>query len=209
LFATVAPEKPASQELDASVGASGPHDFAVRLKRHSSKAPSASTASRPTSVTIAKRPSVGTGPNQNIAVSTGPSSAISENQKLAAVRRKGLLHKKSSYPPTGRANARPMTGSSGVSSTPGLIDSIACVSGILDRPLSRAMTRGGMRARREFSPISFFQTATTQGASKPSLRALAKQSMEQRARLEWIASSRSLSSGAHSRDPLAPRNDGV
>jgi hypothetical protein len=25
----------------------------------------------------------------------------------------------------------------------------------------------------------------------------------------WIASSRSLSSGAHSRDPLAPRNDGV
>ena len=25
---------------------------------------------------------------------------------------------------------------------------------------------------------------------------------------EWIASSRSLSSGAHSRDPLAPRNDG-
>jgi hypothetical protein len=26
---------------------------------------------------------------------------------------------------------------------------------------------------------------------------------------EWIASSRSLSSGAHSRDPLAPRNDGL
>jgi len=24
---------------------------------------------------------------------------------------------------------------------------------------------------------------------------------------DWIASSRSLSSGAHSRDPLAPRND--
>jgi hypothetical protein len=32
------PEKLASQELDASVGASGPHDFAVRLTRHSSKA---------------------------------------------------------------------------------------------------------------------------------------------------------------------------
>jgi hypothetical protein len=31
----------------------------------------------------------------------------------------------------------------------------------------------------------------------------AKQSMN-----AWIASSRSLSSGAHSRDPLAPRNDG-
>jgi hypothetical protein len=29
-----------------------------------------------------------------------------------------------------------------------------------------------------------------------------------RAAAEWIASSRSLSSGAHSRDPLAPRNDG-
>jgi hypothetical protein len=30
-FATVAPEKLASHELDASVGASGPHDFAVRV----------------------------------------------------------------------------------------------------------------------------------------------------------------------------------
>src|SRR6266436_5504744 len=30
-----------------------------------------------------------------------------------------------------------------------------------------------------------------------------------RAKEEWIASSRSLSSGAHSRDPLAPRNDGL
>ena len=28
-----------SAKLDASVGASGPHDFAVRLMRHSSKAP--------------------------------------------------------------------------------------------------------------------------------------------------------------------------
>jgi hypothetical protein len=36
LFATVTPEKLASQELDASVGASGPHDFAVRPKRRSS-----------------------------------------------------------------------------------------------------------------------------------------------------------------------------
>src|SRR5258708_1502400 len=49
------------RQLDASVGASGPHDFAVHLKRCSSKAPSASTASRLTSVTIAKRPSVGAG----------------------------------------------------------------------------------------------------------------------------------------------------
>src|SRR6266566_1637476 len=30
-FATVAPEKLVSQELDASTAASGPHDFAVRL----------------------------------------------------------------------------------------------------------------------------------------------------------------------------------
>jgi hypothetical protein len=38
-LATVTPEKLASQELDASVGASEPHDFAVRFPRHSSKAP--------------------------------------------------------------------------------------------------------------------------------------------------------------------------
>src|SRR6267154_5554229 len=44
------------RRLDASVGASGPHDFAVHLKRCSSKALSASTASRPASVTIASAP---------------------------------------------------------------------------------------------------------------------------------------------------------
>ena len=32
-FATVALEKLASQELDASTAASGPHDFAVRVRR--------------------------------------------------------------------------------------------------------------------------------------------------------------------------------
>ena len=47
------------RQLDASVGASEPHDFAVRLTCCSSKAPSASTASRPAFVTIASRPSVG------------------------------------------------------------------------------------------------------------------------------------------------------
>src|SRR5205814_10076226 len=47
-------------KLDASVEASGPHDFAVRLTCCSSKAPSASTASRPAFVTIASRPSNGT-----------------------------------------------------------------------------------------------------------------------------------------------------
>jgi hypothetical protein len=43
-------------------------------------------------------------------------------------------------PPPGRANARPMTGSGGVSSTPRPLDSITAVSGILDRPPSRTMT---------------------------------------------------------------------
>jgi hypothetical protein len=49
--------------LDASVGASGPRDFAVRLFAPFVKGAKASTASRsPTSVTIAKRPSLkGTG----------------------------------------------------------------------------------------------------------------------------------------------------
>ena len=35
-LATVAPEKLASQELDTSVGVSGPHGFSVRLTRRSS-----------------------------------------------------------------------------------------------------------------------------------------------------------------------------
>jgi hypothetical protein len=49
-----------SAKLDASVGASGPHDFAVRLPRVSSTARvSVHRISLPTSVTIAKRPSKG------------------------------------------------------------------------------------------------------------------------------------------------------
>src|ERR1700687_2620392 len=47
------------RKLDAGVEASGPHDFAVRGRRCSSPALPASTASRPASVTIASRPSVG------------------------------------------------------------------------------------------------------------------------------------------------------
>src|SRR4051794_33206474 len=47
------------RQLDASVEASGPHDFAVRLTCCSSAAPSASIASRPASVTIASAPLVG------------------------------------------------------------------------------------------------------------------------------------------------------
>jgi hypothetical protein len=41
---------------DASVEASGPHDFAVRFKRSSSESAKASTASRPTFVTMANAP---------------------------------------------------------------------------------------------------------------------------------------------------------
>ena len=44
------------RSLDASVEASGPHDFAVRVARLSSESAPASTASRPASVTIASRP---------------------------------------------------------------------------------------------------------------------------------------------------------
>jgi hypothetical protein len=76
------PVKVAFHRLDASVGASGPHDFAVRRSAPSSEAPPASTASRPAFVTIASRPSKGTGPNRYNAASTGPSSEISEIPKM-------------------------------------------------------------------------------------------------------------------------------
>jgi hypothetical protein len=56
-LATVIPEKLVSQEFDASTAASGPHDFAVRDRPHSSVAALASTASHRTFVTIANRPS--------------------------------------------------------------------------------------------------------------------------------------------------------
>jgi len=48
-----------SARLDASVGASGPHDFAVRKVSAFVNTLLASTASRPAFVTIASRPSVG------------------------------------------------------------------------------------------------------------------------------------------------------
>ena len=47
------------RQFDASVEASGPHDFAVRKHAPSSEAPFASTASLPASVTIAIRPCKG------------------------------------------------------------------------------------------------------------------------------------------------------
>jgi hypothetical protein len=58
-------KKLASRELDASVGASGPHDFAVRKISAFVNALLTSTASRPASVTIASRPSVWDGTVRN------------------------------------------------------------------------------------------------------------------------------------------------
>src|ERR1700688_569300 len=51
------PEKLASQELDASVGASGPHAFAARKPHRPSSAHPASTASRSAFRDVAQRPS--------------------------------------------------------------------------------------------------------------------------------------------------------
>src|SRR4051794_11820004 len=48
------------RKLDASVEASEPHDFAVRVQHRSSAVLPASIASRPASVTIANRPFGGT-----------------------------------------------------------------------------------------------------------------------------------------------------
>jgi hypothetical protein len=62
-FLPPSPAKAALRELDASVGASGPHVFAVRqASAFVSRAASVHRIPHPTSVTIAKRPSlVGTG----------------------------------------------------------------------------------------------------------------------------------------------------
>jgi hypothetical protein len=60
-LATVISEKFSSRELDASTEASGPHDFAVRIKRRSSIGASASTASRSASVTLRNAPLCGAG----------------------------------------------------------------------------------------------------------------------------------------------------
>ena len=54
-------KKLASRELDASVGASGPHDFAVRASVIRLLTCRVHRIPHPTSVTIAKRPSGGTG----------------------------------------------------------------------------------------------------------------------------------------------------
>ena len=61
---TVIPEKPASQELDASTEASEPHDLAVRLRRSRQQHHPRPPHPAPRFVTIASRPSSGTGPAQ-------------------------------------------------------------------------------------------------------------------------------------------------
>jgi hypothetical protein len=60
-LATDTPEKLASQELDASVEASEPHDFAVRQPHRPSSAHPASTASRSAFRDVAQSPLSGTG----------------------------------------------------------------------------------------------------------------------------------------------------
>ena len=59
-LATIVPEKLASQELDASTEASGPHAFVVRVSALVTGA-SASTATRPSFATMANAPLPGTG----------------------------------------------------------------------------------------------------------------------------------------------------
>ena len=61
LFVTVILEKLASRKLDASAGASGPHDFAVRVSAVRQKRFRVHCIPRPTSVTIAIRPPCGNG----------------------------------------------------------------------------------------------------------------------------------------------------
>jgi hypothetical protein len=80
-------------KLDASVGASGPHDFTVR--KQSALVRSAVRVHRipPAFVTIAKRPFAGTGQKRNNPASTRPSSQISENQKLSCRHRRGVVHR--------------------------------------------------------------------------------------------------------------------
>jgi hypothetical protein len=58
-IATVAPKKHASQELDASVGASGPHDFAVRVSAVRQKRIRVHRIPHPTFVTMANAPLAG------------------------------------------------------------------------------------------------------------------------------------------------------
>ena len=72
------------RRLDASVGASGPHDFAVRVSivvcAQNARHAAASTASRPTFVAIAIRPSFGPGRPRYASDLGSESRVISENR---------------------------------------------------------------------------------------------------------------------------------
>ncbi len=62
LLVTVAPKRREPlRNLTPTIGASGPHDFAVRITRRSSKAHQRPSLPAPTSVTMANAPSLGTG----------------------------------------------------------------------------------------------------------------------------------------------------
>jgi hypothetical protein len=75
-------KKLASRELDASVGASGPHDFAVRKSARSSVAQLASIASQPNVRDDRETPLCLGRDGERYAGDLGPaSSKISENQK--------------------------------------------------------------------------------------------------------------------------------
>jgi hypothetical protein len=75
------------RQLDASVGASGPHDFAVRPGLLVAQRQVVHRIPRPTSVTIAKRPSSGGGTKPQYACFYPAVKLISENQKLVPARR--------------------------------------------------------------------------------------------------------------------------
>src|SRR6266436_9246601 len=68
--------------LTPTIGASEPHDFAVRKQTAFVSRAAASTASRPAFVTIASRPSIGTGQRGYTTDLGRPASIISEIQKL-------------------------------------------------------------------------------------------------------------------------------
>jgi len=71
------------RRLDAGVEASGPHDFAVRVRAIRQERTRVHRIPHPTSVTIAKRPSRGAGCESIYFCFYPPSSEISENPKLA------------------------------------------------------------------------------------------------------------------------------
>src|SRR5712675_3005419 len=87
LFDTVACAS--SHRLDANDWGVGTTRLRRPRQHNSSSAPPASTASRPAFVTIASRPSVGTGPNRYSADFTRPSSEISEIRKTVDSARVG------------------------------------------------------------------------------------------------------------------------